>query len=117
MAHQTDGTNRGDTESFTELLGKVEMSVQDRLRIGESTLRNELARKIIRTFVAVNSAVLLLIIAFGVSDTILVVHKFVGPNERLITTQILLAIIGATTVQLGAIAITLSNWLFPKQAT
>lgn len=113
MTDQTTST-LSDNYTFKDVVEKIEMSVQDRLLITESSLRNELARKIIKTFVAVNSAVLLLIIAFGVSDAVLVINKIINANERLITTQVLLTVIGATTVQLGAIAVTLSNWLFPK---
>ena len=111
---EVDASGKDQRETFTETLAKVEVSVQDRVLINESALRTELARKIIKTFVGVNSAVLTLVVACAISDVVLLAHKFVSANERLITTQVIRTIIGATTVQLGAIAITLSNWLFPK---
>jgi hypothetical protein len=81
----------------------------------EWLLRKEVTQKIIRSFIVVNIAVLLMIIVmFGV-DTILIGYGVEKSIDRLITEKILMSVIGATTVQFGAIAVSISTWLFKRK--
>jgi hypothetical protein len=81
----------------------------------EWLLRKEITQKIINSFIIVNVVVLLLIFIMFVVDTCLISHQVIKSGERLITEKIIITVIGATTVQFGAIAVSISTWLFKKK--
>lgn len=92
-----------------------ELSVQERIDLAELELRSEIARNIIRQFVRVNLAVLAIIALIFIVDEINTYLKLIAASERIIDSKIIMTIIGATTVQFGAIAFAVSQWLFPKK--
>ena len=100
-----------------ELLAGIEseLTVKDRLDIAESELRRDLARTIMRWFVRVNVAVLLLLAVVYGAEALFVWGKLISPSERIIGQNVLLAVIAGTTAQLGAIALSISKWLFPQR--
>lgn len=81
----------------------------------EWLLRKEVTQKIIRSFIVVNIAVVGLIFIIFTVDTILISIGTVKGTERLITEKIILSVIAATTVQFGAIAVSVSTWLFKRK--
>jgi hypothetical protein len=57
------------------------------------------------TLVATGEVVLL--------DEINILFRFVSPGDRIITPQVFMTLVGATTVQVGAIAAIIARYLFP----
>jgi hypothetical protein len=105
-------------ESFgKELVARLEagLSVRDHIDVEELELRKTISKVIVGSFVFINLIVLIMISAIYAIDTFLIHSKTLDHDGRLVTSNVLLSIIGATTVQLGAIAIAISYWLFPKK--
>ena len=90
-------------QSLDEL---VPVTVDEHIAISDATLREQMTNKLIRLFVGSNIVVLLLVIVVFVADII--------RNTSIINTNVIMALIGATTVQLGAIMVSISAYLFPK---
>lgn len=78
--------------------------------------RKQIADKIIDVFITMNRYVAYMICGAVVIDTfiILVAPLLNVKSERLIDQKIIIALISALTVQLGAIAVIVISWLFPK---
>lgn len=90
------------------------LTVRDQLDLAELKLRSEIAQKIIAEFIRANYAILLfLLIIFAIESLFLLFEKL-QPNGRIINASVITTLIGATTVQFGAIALLVSQWLFPK---
>jgi len=72
-----------------------------------------MAGRIVRAFVQANAVMLA---ARGVRvllDEINILFRLVSPGDRIITPQVFMTLVGATTVQVGAIAATIARYLFP----
>jgi hypothetical protein len=91
------------------------LSFRENLDLQEWTLRKTIATTVMTTFLWVNCIVLALIIGMYVVDTVFIANGKIQHNDRIIETKVIMSIIGATTIQLGAIAFALSQWLFPKK--
>ena len=69
--------------------------------------------EVLRLFKSTNYAVLLLVVGLAILDE---VNIFFSPGHtqvnRIISPNIIMALIGATTIQVGTIAITIANYLF-----
>ena len=91
------------------------ITVRERLDIEEWELRKTITTSIMNRFVTVNVSVLIIIAIIYIIDLFYIFHKVITPADRVITSNIIIAIIGATTVQFGAIAFAISQWLFPKK--
>lgn len=46
-------------------------------------------------------------------DQIDIVLRVIAPGDRIINSQVIMALLGATTVQVGAIAVIIARYLFP----
>jgi len=90
------------------------LTVRERIDLAELQLRSEIARRIIRQFLKVNGYVLAFIAVLFLIDEFNLYTKTVDASSRIITANVIMAVIGATTVQFGAIAFAVSQWLFPK---
>jgi hypothetical protein len=78
-------------------------------------LRRDVTKKVILSFIVVNIAVLLMIcLMFGV-DTVLIYKGIIKSTDRSVTEKIIMSVIAATTVQFGAIAVSISAWLFKRK--
>jgi hypothetical protein len=91
-----------------------ELTVRNILDLEEWKLRKETAKTIIRAFVVVNFSVLVLVLILYITDVFFIYTSKIDPSGRLINSNVIISIVGATTVQFGAVAIAVSNWLFPK---
>ena len=79
------------------------------LKRNEFELKKELAQKITALFIYSNSVVLFLL------AIVFVVDQWLEPSDRIITTEVIMALVGATTVQLGVIMLTIMKSLFPTK--
>lgn len=80
-------------------------------------MRKGFLERVTRLFIWTNASVVFLIGLALAIDVYLISHGYLNPKEgdqRLVGEKVLLALIGATTVQLGGIAYMISSYLFPK---
>ena len=69
---------------------------------------------VVITFGITNFVVLLAIGYFYNCDAYMLAEKLITPADRLITTNVVMSLIGATAVQLGAVLFTAAKYLFEK---
>lgn len=81
-------------------------SVEEALQINDAELRSTMAKRLMFLFIATNVAVILLVIEIFIVD--------VYRNRDVITSEVVIMLIGATAVQLGVIMVSISAYLFPK---
>ncbi len=91
-------------------------TVADAVARGDLEIRRRFARDIITLFVATNVFVMIgLGIAFW-QDCVLLTSGRIRPSERIIDGKVVMSLLGATTVQLGAVIFTIARAIFPAPA-
>jgi len=89
------------------------VSVQDRIALSDARLRGAVAIAIVVTFVIANGIVLAGVwLMFGQEMSALQ-NKVYAASDRVVTSALLMTLVGATTVQLGALTILMGKYLFP----
>lgn len=96
---------------FREALLLAEQSSDIKLR--EFKLRESVASEILAIFKRANTATICLVVGFAVVDLICLALRVAG-YHRLITSEVVMTLIGATVVQAGAAAFAIAVSLFPK---
>ena len=74
-----------------------------------------MARRIMWAFIAGNGVTLVAFAALVWLDHLDIEAKVVQPSDRLVTSQVFMALLGATTVQVGTIAVLIARYLFPSR--
>jgi len=97
---------RGETE--------VSLYVAETIALGEHEMRRDVAAHILRIFRISNFVVLSAVAVVLVSDWALIALGLQKPTERVIDAGVVKTLIGATTVQVGIIMISISAYLFPR---
>lgn len=106
------------TESLSEELaasGLIDVEVEERL--ADIKNRNRLVVGMMALFVISNIVVLGLISWAFLLDIDLLKAEMIGADGRLITPGVVMAVTGATTVQLGAVIVTIASYLFRRQGS
>ncbi len=80
----------------------------------DNFLRIVLVLAMITLFVALNFFVIDLISRALDVDVAMIQQKQITPADRLITDNVLVSLIGATVVQLGAVILAMAHYFFPK---
>jgi len=95
---------------------EVAKSVADHVAIGELDMRRKAAEKIIDLFKTTNLFVLGFLVFLLIGDWVIYgLSDGKDLSSRLIDKQVVMTLIGAATVQLGTIMISLSRFLFPSK--
>jgi hypothetical protein len=89
------------------------VSVQDTIALGDANLRKWVALAIVTTFVLANAIVLAGVWLMFQQEVAALRDHVYGAADRVITSHLLMALVGATTVQLGALTILMGKYLFP----
>jgi hypothetical protein len=79
----------------------------------EFELRKEVVQLVMPYFLKANLFVWLFLVACLVIDVVMAWRGVA--HTPLVTMQVLMALLGATTVQLGVLAVTIGNYLFPSR--
>lgn len=66
-------------------------------------------------FVGLNAAVIFLIWHAFAADVDLLKSKLIQNNQRLITENVFMSLVGATVVQVGVTLVAITGYLFPKK--
>jgi len=98
-----------------EVSEEVAQSVADKVTLGELDMRRNAAEKIINLFKTTNLFVLGFLVLLLIADWVIYAKDGNNLSSRLIDKQVVMALIGATTIQLGTIMFSISKFLFPSQ--
>ena len=72
-----------------------------------------MALRVVRAFIVANSVTLAALAVLVALDEFNIAWHLIGPGERIVGSQVIMALLGATTVQVGAIAVIIARYLFP----
>ena len=90
------------------------LPVDDQIQIDMMKLRKKVSREITALFVSANKWMLIGLGAIYLVQSVLELTGHQTPNDRIIDSTVIKTLIGATTVQLGAIALSMARFLFPS---
>ncbi len=88
------------------------VQVDDQNKIWDALTRNGLAVGIMGAFLLVNVFSLSVLVWLGREDQHDLVRKPVQPGERLVDKDVIMSPLGASTVQLGSIAVIMAKYVF-----
>lgn len=108
----------GDVLSLDQVAERADqIALRDAgLRERDAALREKMADRIVRAFTRANVVVLVIVGALVVLDEINIASHVISPSDRIITPQVFMALLGATTVQVGTIAAIIARYLFPGRS-
>jgi hypothetical protein len=89
--------------------------VNDRIKIWDALIRNTLAAGIMAAFLIVNGFTLGVLIWLGREDHHDLVRKLIVPADRIVNKDVIISLLGASTVQLGSIAVIMAKYVFRAQ--
>ena len=88
-------------------------SVNDQIALGDLGIRKDFARNTMILFAISNVAVLIgLGILIGLESSQLA-DEIIMPEQRIVDHRVIMALLGATTVQLGTVIFTIARAIFP----
>jgi hypothetical protein len=94
----------------------VARMLDEHIRQGERDLRERVAQKTLGIFMTTNFYMLGTLGVVFTVDTALLALGLQNPDQRLINSGVIKALIGATVVEGGALMVIMANWLFPNRA-
>jgi hypothetical protein len=88
-------------------------SVADQIALGDQDIRRRFANRVMGLFVLANVFVMGgLGVAFW-QDGVQLREHLITPAEKVVNSRVVMALLGATTVQLGTVILTITRALFP----
>jgi hypothetical protein len=90
-------------------------TIDDTIRLDNQQLRRWIGTRVVRTFIGANVLTLGVIGILAWLDQHNLEHGFITPADRIINHQVIIALLGATTVQVGAITVIIARNLFPTR--
>jgi hypothetical protein len=103
----------GEVVRLDQVAARDGLTVADQIALHDAQLRQSMAGRIVRAFVQANAVMLAALGALVLLDEINILLRLVSPGDRIITPQVFMTLVGATTVQVGAIAAIIARYLFP----
>ena len=92
------------------------LSVDDQIKKQTADLRDSLANKVVLAFLWANLLTLAAIAALVSLDEINIWRGLIDPADRVISGRVVIALLAATTVQVGAVAAVIARHLFPSRS-
>ena len=109
-------TGHAPIVSLESEAARVVGSVADQIALKDADLRRWLARWVGWTFFTGNIVTLVVIGGLVWLDQRNIEAKTISPDARIIDRQVILGLLGATTVQVGTIAAIIVRYLFPGRS-
>jgi hypothetical protein len=106
----------GEIISLEKEAQRVGASVDDQIKLGDYELRKWMATRIVWTFVGGNIIAVIVVGALAGLDQFNIGYSLIAPADRIIDRQVIMTLLGATTVQVGAIAVIIAQYLFPGRS-
>jgi hypothetical protein len=88
------------------------LSVKDRIALSDATIRRQTAIVILALFAATNILSVLFVGVLYFFDQRDIADHLIPATGRVITPSVVMSLLGATTVQLGAIAVIMARGIF-----
>ncbi len=104
----------GETVKVTKADRFRNLSVSDHNALLDATVRRHITYLVVGAFVIVNWLTYLGVGWIYSVDQTQLASRLVTSKERIITTPIGAAVIGATTIQLGALVLLIGRYVFPR---
>lgn len=92
------------------------LSVGNRIALKDAELREQMAIHIISTLIIGNLVTLVALAALVWLDQRNLESNLIKSGDRIIDHQVIMALLGATTVQVGTIAVIIARYLFPGRS-
>jgi hypothetical protein len=89
------------------------LSVADQVTLQDARLRERLANLVVPAFLKANGWALVAVVALVAPDEVNIAFRLTPASDRLITGQVIMTLLGAMTVQVGATAVLIGRYLFP----
>jgi hypothetical protein len=93
-------------------LSDFSMSIPDKIVLGAASIRRNIAYAIMGLFVVVNLATLYFVYRLFQFDQGNLASKLAGPGERVVSSPVVMTLLGATTVQLGTVMVIMARFVF-----
>ncbi len=96
--------------SFEQQIRLAELEAIFAEKRAERQFKRELALPFAKVFLGINAVIIVLLVALGVAEWNAVAEG--REIERLVTSEVIMTVIGATTVQLGSIMFAIAKGIF-----
>ena len=107
------GTATVTAVSLDGVSRRLGVSVAERIALRTQFLREWVAGGIMALFIVANGVTLFAVDRLVRLDQSNIEAHLIKPAYRIITNQVIMALLGATAVQVGAIAVIIAQYLFP----
>jgi hypothetical protein len=104
------------TLSLSQEAERVGLSVDDRIKLDDQSLRRGMTIGLVWTFIVGDLFTLCALGWLVQLDQNNIEIDLIQPGDRLITSHVIMALLGATTVQIGTIAAIIARYLFPGRS-
>jgi hypothetical protein len=109
-------TGHPPTISLDETAEQGRITITDQIALRDADLRKSMSDTILRVFRRANFVTLLALGALVILDEHNIRSGLIQPSDRIIDHQVFIALLGATTVQVGTIAVMMARYLFPGRS-
>lgn len=98
--------------SLEQEADRERLSVADQVSLRDADLRDWMAKYVMPVFLGTNLVILTVLGLLIWLDQSNIESNLIRPSDRIIGSQVIMALLGATTVQVGAIAALIARYLF-----
>ncbi len=105
----------GEVVSLNRRADRSGLTVADEVTLREQDLREWMANRVVPAFLWANGITVAVVVALVALDEINLAVRLSAAGERIIGGQVIMTLLGATTVQVGAIAYLIARYLFPAR--
>jgi hypothetical protein len=105
---------RLETVALTEAEKAFPRNVAEKIALDEADMRKQMANRVMRLFRFANLAVLGLVVVIFASEAVMPYLGVIQARDRVIDSDVIKVLIGATAVQVGIIMVTIASYLFPR---
>lgn len=91
------------------------LTVSDQIALRDANLREWLANRVVPVFLKANVFTLIGLGVLVALDEVNLTLHLITPADRIVGEHVVLALLGATTVQLGTVAALIARYLFPSR--
>ena len=105
----------GTVKSISLNAASSDLSVTDQIALQDADLRKWMADRVVPAFLKANGLTLAAVAVLVVLDEINIASHLIAPGDRIITERVIMALLGSTTVQVGAIAALIARYLYPSR--
>ena len=108
---------KAEVVSLDAVAEREGLSVADQIALQDAEQRKAITGRMLQTFIAANTVTLVGVALLVVLDEINLWSKLAPAGDRIITQQVIIGLLAATTVQVGAITVIIARYLFPGRSS